>query len=766
GGDDRHLFVTAPMPGTPSPTRVWVLGDSGTANQNARDVRDAYYLFAASQHTDLWLMLGDNAYPVGSDSDYQSALFDIYPDMLRKSVLWPTLGNHDGASSDSQTQTGPYYDMFTLPTAAEAGGLSSGTEAYYAFDYGNIHFVVLESFETDRSPGGAMLTWLTNDLAANTRDWTVAYWHHPPYSAGSHNSDTEAPLIDMRQNALPILEAHGVDLVLSGHSHSYERSFLIDGHYGDSSTFIPSMQIDAGDGDPAGDGAYAKPGPGPIGHQGAIYAVAGSSGQATGGALNHPAMFVGLNMLGSLVLDFDNERLDASFLDSSGATLDTFTIIKQTCDDPDADGVCTGDDNCPVDPNPGQEDADGDGAGDVCDPCPNDPDDDADADGVCGDVDNCPEDPNPGQVDGDQDGLGDVCDPCPNDPDNDIDQDNVCGDVDNCPNVPNSNQSDQDMDGLGDACDICPLDPFDDIDGDGVCGDEDNCPDIPNPGQIDSDGDGKGDACDPCPLDSGVADSDGDGIPDVCDCADLSPGVAFPPGQVGPSLVMGKTNFQPGGGGTLSQTRLRWSRGIQGHVSNIYRAVPGGAIATICLVPETPQVQAGDSQNPPVGGLFLYLVSAENVCAESDVGESSDGASRAPPAICPSVNGESDGDGVLDLEDNCPLTPNPTQDDVDVDFVGDVCDNCPTIFNPGQGDADGDEIGNACDNCPTEPNPGQQDSDLDRHGDVCDNCPNDKNEDQGDRDGDGVGDKCDNCPDVFNPDQRDSDGDGKGDACD
>ena len=65
----------------------------------------------------------------------------------------------------------------------------------------------------------------------------IAFCHHPPYTKGSHDSDADIELMEMRQNALPILEDAGVDLVLSGHSHSYERSFLIDGHYGTSSTF-------------------------------------------------------------------------------------------------------------------------------------------------------------------------------------------------------------------------------------------------------------------------------------------------------------------------------------------------------------------------------------------------------------------------------------------------------------------------------------------------------------------------------------------------
>jgi hypothetical protein len=328
GDDADHFFLTAPSPGTAKPTRIWVLGDSGTADSNARAVRDAYYSFSGSRHTDLWLMLGDNAYSSGTDSEYQAAVFNMYPTMLRKSVLWPTLGNHDGGSADSGTQTGPYYDIFTLPKGGEAGGLASGTEAYYSFDYGNIHFIVLDSFDSSRSPTGAMMSWLAADAAATNRDWIVAYWHHPPYSKGSHDSDSSSGLREMRENALPILEAAGVDLVLAGHSHSYERSFLIDGHYGSSSTLQPSMVLDGGDGRPTGDGAYRKASSGLGPHEGAVYTVAGSSGKTGGGSLDHPVMVVSLDVLGSLVLDVQGNRLDATFLRSTGVVADTFTIEK------------------------------------------------------------------------------------------------------------------------------------------------------------------------------------------------------------------------------------------------------------------------------------------------------------------------------------------------------------------------------------------------------------------------------------------------------
>jgi hypothetical protein len=334
GDDADHFFVTSPAPGAGKPTRVWVVGDSGTADSNARAVRDAYRTFAGDRLTDLWLMLGDNAYPDGTDGQYQAAVFDTYPDLLAKSVLWPTLGNHDGHTADSATQSGPYYDIFTLPAAGEAGGMPSGTEAYYSFDYGDIHFICLESHETDRSAGGAMMTWLREDALATNKDWIIAFWHHPPYSKGSHDSDSEGQLIEMRQNALPILEEAGVDLVLTGHSHSYERTFLLDGHYGQSSTLTEGMIKDHGDGREEGSGAYQKPSSGPSPHEGAVYVVAGSSGQAGGGPLNHPAMYVSLSTLGSLVLDLNGNRLDATFLDAANRTRDHFTIMKGPANQP------------------------------------------------------------------------------------------------------------------------------------------------------------------------------------------------------------------------------------------------------------------------------------------------------------------------------------------------------------------------------------------------------------------------------------------------
>ena len=131
------------------------------------------------------------------------------------------------------------------------------------------------------------------------------------------------------------------------------------------------------------------------------------------------------------------------------------------------------------------------------------PDSDSDDDGIANWADNCPSMFNPDQGNLDGDGFGDVCDGCSNDPgksvpglcgcgvaDTDSDGDTVPDCIDNCPAAANADQTDMDNDGIGDACDP-------DSDGDGIPNSFDNCPNVSNLDQLDWDGDGIGDACDP-----------------------------------------------------------------------------------------------------------------------------------------------------------------------------------------------------------------------------------------------------------------------------
>lgn len=324
-----HQFKTAPRPGSVRPTRVWVIGDCGTANTGAGNqvgVRDAYYAQAGSRRTDVWLALGDNAYYSGFDQEYQVNFFDVYQQILRRTPIWSTIGNHETYSAANGRF--PYLDIFTFPTAGESGGEPSGTEKYYSFDHANIHFVCLDSMTLPRTSTGEMARWLQADLAANTNDWIIAFFHHPPYTKGSHDSDGEIEHIQMRVALTPIMEAHGVDLVLGGHSHNYERSKLMRGHFGYSWELEPSMVLNAGSGRPGDTGPYVKPLTGPLANQGTVYCVAGSSGWATFAVGSHPIMYYDAVSMGSLVLDIDGNRLDAMFLRETGAIDDRFTIVK------------------------------------------------------------------------------------------------------------------------------------------------------------------------------------------------------------------------------------------------------------------------------------------------------------------------------------------------------------------------------------------------------------------------------------------------------
>ena len=327
-GETNAYFVTAPAkalkPELIRPIRIWAVGDAGRGNDVAARVRDGYLKFTGARYTDVWLMLGDNAYESGTLEEYQQGVFDMYHSFLRHCCLWTAIGNHDAGSASSLLQTGPYYELFTLPTRGEAGGVASGTAAYYSFDYGNIHFICLDSYGSDRSPEGPMFNWLTRDAAASDQDWKIAFWHHPPYTKGSHDSDVEAELIEMRA-ALPVVEDAGIDLVLSGHSHSYERSYLIDGHYGPSDSFTPEMKKDSGSGREDESGPYQKSYS--ASHEGTVYIVAGTSALADT-VSEHAAMHTSLSIPGSLVIDVHGRRLDVKFIDDNGEVKDYFTLKK------------------------------------------------------------------------------------------------------------------------------------------------------------------------------------------------------------------------------------------------------------------------------------------------------------------------------------------------------------------------------------------------------------------------------------------------------
>lgn len=326
----EYRFRTQPRPGTVRPYRFWVLGDSGTGREAQRAVHDGMLKWVRQdgRPLDFWIHVGDMAYGTGRDVEFQSRFFESYADTLRNLVCWPAMGNHEGHTSKGSTGVGPYYDAYLMPTRGESGGLASGTEAYYSFDHGNIHFICLDSHDLDRKPTGAMAKWLKADLEKASSEWLIAFWHHPPYTKGSHDSDKEADLIEVRHHLLPILESGGVDLVLTGHSHIYERSMLMDGAYSTNATVAENFILDDGDGDPAGDGAYRKAS-GLRPHEGTVQVVAGHSGAGLGRVGTSPVMRRTMVEHGSVVIDVQGDTLMGRMINREGVERDRFSLVKR-----------------------------------------------------------------------------------------------------------------------------------------------------------------------------------------------------------------------------------------------------------------------------------------------------------------------------------------------------------------------------------------------------------------------------------------------------
>jgi hypothetical protein len=167
---------------------------------------------------------------------------------------------------------------------------------------------------------------------------------------------------------------------------------------------------------------------------------------------------------------------------------------------------------------------------------------------------------------------------------------------------------------------------------------------------------------------------------------------------------------------------------------NVYRGSKGSGAWTYnqgCLSTSVAGSSSQDTDIPLPNHFFYYLVTRVDTCHESTLGTNSAGVTRPNNSAC-AIPADDDGDGVQNLSDNCPTTPNADQLDGDGDGVGDACDNCPSVSNSTQDDTDNDGQGDACDP---------------------------------DIDGDGVPNGTDNCVYVYNPGQEDANNNGIGDAC-
>ena len=191
------LKLTLPMKS--DSVRFLILGDTGTGSEQQYQLGELMAQYHEIFPFTFAVMLGDNMYGKEAAKDYQQKFQGAYQKLLDKKVkFYASLGNHD-----ETTQVN--YELFNM----------NGKE-YYRFTKGNVAFYALNSTYMDKR----QVSWLESELAKDTSEWKVAFFHHPPYSSGGkHGSDKP-----LREIVEPIFVKYGVNVVLTGHDHFYERT--------------------------------------------------------------------------------------------------------------------------------------------------------------------------------------------------------------------------------------------------------------------------------------------------------------------------------------------------------------------------------------------------------------------------------------------------------------------------------------------------------------------------------------------------------------
>jgi hypothetical protein len=199
---DSKLSHAAPvritLPQKKGSVKFAVIGDTGTGTNKQTELGDLLLRSQQAFPFEFVLMLGDNLYGGEKPVDYTKKFQEPYQKLLdRKVAFYASLGNHDEPAQR-------FYEHFNM----------EGKE-YYRFKKGNVAFYSLNSNYMDKK----QVDWLNSELAKDTSDWKIAFFHHPPYSSGGkHGSDTS-----LRKVIEPIFVKYGVNVVLAGHEHFYER---------------------------------------------------------------------------------------------------------------------------------------------------------------------------------------------------------------------------------------------------------------------------------------------------------------------------------------------------------------------------------------------------------------------------------------------------------------------------------------------------------------------------------------------------------------
>lgn len=178
--------------------RFAVIGDNGTGDSPQYEIAQQMETYHKVVKFDFVIMMGDNIYGGHRPKDFERKFEKPYKSLLDDGVkFYACLGNHD-VSEEVQ------YKPFNM-----------NGQHYYTFKKGDVEFFVLDSNYMDSK----QLDWIQQQLSASSAKWKIVYFHHPLYSDGRFHG----PDVDLRNQVMPIFEKYGVNVVMSGHDHVYER---------------------------------------------------------------------------------------------------------------------------------------------------------------------------------------------------------------------------------------------------------------------------------------------------------------------------------------------------------------------------------------------------------------------------------------------------------------------------------------------------------------------------------------------------------------
>lgn len=183
--------------------------------------------FAANADAKFMVNVGDLV-DYGQSGAHWNAWFDAARGVIDRIPIMPVTGNHEYFGSKDTTRPVFWLMQWAVPQNGPEGLKSQ----VYSFDYGPVHFVVLDSQAQEQRVHGDILQlqqpWLEADLAAAKAEWKIVFFHKPAYESYPKRTN-----MDVRNAFCPILEKHKVDLVFTAHDHAIARTYPIrNGVYG------------------------------------------------------------------------------------------------------------------------------------------------------------------------------------------------------------------------------------------------------------------------------------------------------------------------------------------------------------------------------------------------------------------------------------------------------------------------------------------------------------------------------------------------------